>query len=321
MRALLVAVVGGLALGTAACGTGSTEASERARAALTTAPTTTPTTAPPPTTTVPCDPPQSPPPLTPLPTGDEAALADAFMKELRDRASQKLVVGVDESTLGLASRDTRTGELEGLEIELAERIAQELYGGAPGDHVQFTTVTTKQKIDFVKRGDVDLSISAITISCERWRDVAFTEGYLHATHAYLARAESGIRDVEGLSGARVCMTQGSTSIKRFDALNEHLSSEGKRPARAVLVDTRNDCHLQLQEGTADAYLGHDTFIAGMMCREGSQLRTFPEGTVSTYGIAIGKDHTYFVRYVNAVLEELRTEGSFPRWPSNEELCR
>ena len=187
--------------------------------------------------------------------------------------------------------------------------------------MQFTTVTTKEKIDFVKNHEVDLSISAITISCERWKDVAFSTGYLNATHAYLVRADSPIHDAEGLSGARVCMTSGSTSIKRFDALNDNLRSEGKRTARPVLVDTRNDCHLQLQEGTADAYLGHDTFIAGMKCHEDLQLRTFPEGTVSTYGIAVGKEHTYFVRYVNAVLEQLRVEGSFPQWPSKEEMCR
>ena len=105
MRALLVAVVSGLALGTAACGTGSTEASERARAALTTAPATTlaPTTT---TTPPPCATPESPPALTPLPPSDEASHADAFVKELLDRPSQKLIVAVDENTLGLASRET-----------------------------------------------------------------------------------------------------------------------------------------------------------------------------------------------------------------------
>jgi polar amino acid transport system substrate-binding protein len=319
MRALLVAVLGGLALGTAACGTGSPEASERARAALPTAPTTTLS----PTTTTrpgPCVSPESPPALTPLPTSDEAASADPFLRELLDRPSQKLVVGVDENTLGLASRDTTTGELEGLEVELAKRIAQQLYGGALGDHVQFTTVTTKQKIDFVKSHDVDLSISAITTSCERWNDVTFSTGYLTATHAYLVRADSPIHDAEGLAGRRLCMTAGSSSIKRFDALNERLRTEGKREARSVLVDTRNDCHLQLEEGTADAYLGHDRFIEGMTCHVEAQLRTFPEGTQSTYGIAVAKDHPYFVRYVNGVLDKLHAEGDFPAWPTREELC-
>ena len=80
----------------------------------------------------------------------------------------------------------------------------------------------------------------------------------------------------------------------------------------MLVDTRNDCHLQLQEGTADAYLGHDTFIDGMMCHEDLQLRTFPEGTVSTYGIAFGKEHTYFVQLrERGAGEQLRVEGSLP----------
>jgi hypothetical protein len=41
-----------------------------------------------------------------------------------------------------------------------------------------------------------------------------------------------------------------------------------------------------------------------MLRQDPGLRTVEEGTVSRYGIAMNKHHTYFVRYVNGVLDKL-----------------
>ena len=78
----------------------------------------------------------------------------------------------------------------------------------------------------------------------------------------------------------------------------------------MLVDTRNDCLLAIQEGTVDAYLGHNTFINGML-EQDPGLRTVEKGTASRYGIAMNLDHTYFVQYVNGVLDELRADGTLP----------
>ena len=312
-RAPLLVLVGALALGAAACGTGSTAVSERAGAALTA-----PTVAPSSSTTTTTDPgqhcvtPESPPALSPVPSQAEAS-SDPFMKSVFDRKEKNLVVAVDENTPGLSARNPETSDLEGLEVTVAQRIAQRIYGGAPGEHVRFETVTTKEKIDLPKLGKVDLSISAISITCERWKDVAFSTEYLRARQAYLVRNESPIKTKEDLAGARVCVTTGSTSVGILDDWNTgYLEPQGKQPAKPVLVDTRNDCLLELQEGTVDAYLGHDTFINAMLLQDPG-LRALPEGTVSHYGIAMNndEDHNYFVRYVNGVLDELRADGTLP----------
>ena len=309
MRAALLVLVGAIAAVLAACGTGDTETSERSLAALT-APSTSATT----TTTAPkcVDVPPRPPTLPAVPSRDEAAAADEFMRNLEHRTNQQLVVAVDENTVGLSSRNPATGRLEGTEIDVAKRIAQDVFGGNADDHVKFVTVTTKQKVDFPRDRTVDLAISAISITCTRASDVAFSDPYLRTEHEYLVPQGSPIHDKRDVAGARVCMTKGSTSIAILDGYNDEFRRERRPQAKPVLVDTRNDCHLQLQEGTVDAYLGHATFLRGMLDQDPG-VRAVNEGTISRYAIAMSKktDHTYFVQYVNAMLADLRAEGVLP----------
>lgn len=313
MRSRCVVPLGvGMAALLGACGAGSTAATDRSVDALSAT-----TTAAPATTTQPevecSDPTASYAALSPLPTTVEVQ-GDAFMRTLLDR--QRLIVAVDENTQGLASRDPETGDLGGLEIDLAKRLAQRIFGGELGDHIRFKTVTTKQKIEYAKDGKVDLAVSAISMTCDRWQDVAFSTEYLRARHAFLVRKDSKIATPDDVGGRRVCMTKGSTSIAVLDEIDQHLETQGKDPADPVLVDARNDCLLALQEGSVDAYLGHDTFLVGMIAQD-DNVRIVDQGTPQHYGIAVNQDHTYFVQYINGLLAELRADGTlqglYERW--------
>ena len=117
-----------------------------------------------------------------------------------------------------------------LEIDIAKRIAQEIFGGEIGEHVQFKTVTTKQKIEFPRDGKADLSISAISMTCERWEDVAFSSEYLTTRHKYLVQGESTIASKDDVAGKRVCVTKGSTSIGILDRINAAFRQQGRKPA-------------------------------------------------------------------------------------------
>jgi polar amino acid transport system substrate-binding protein len=294
-----------LALIVAGCGAPSDHVAQLATGAVDTTSSTTTTTAPTTTTTppdVPCTPARAlqsyaPSELFPI----DQMPAGSTMRRIQE--ARQLVVGVDENTPRLAGRDPASGEIDGFEIELVRHIALAILGDT--DAVKFETVVTAEKVDVVADGGVDLTASANSITCDRWNDVSFSSEYFTAEHKLMVRNNSGITGMADLAGRTVCVTAGSSSVALLEA---------EAPdAMTYEVPARTDCLVALQNGDADAYFAHDTFLRGLHDQDPENTTILPDAVQEQhYGIAIAHEHEDLVRFVNALLERMRADGELER---------
>ena len=78
-----------------------------------------------------------------------------------------------------------------------------------------------------------------------------------------------------------------------------------------------DCLVLLQQGDVAAISTDDSILDGLAAQDPWTKLIGPRLTDEPYGLAISKQHPEFVRFVNAVLQQLRTNGqwaaSYAHW--------
>jgi polar amino acid transport system substrate-binding protein len=173
------------------------------------------------------------------------------------------------------------------------------------DSVVPIPLLTSEKTDAVKDQDVDITISAVSMSCDRWEDVDFSAEYYTAQQKFLVRTDSDMRDLADLDGRRVCVTTNSSSKKIM---------EGHVPeAKLDVEDARTDCLRALQQGEVDAYFGHDTFQHGMLEQDSTlEMRELLDRSLTTshYGIAVNRQYPELTRLINYYLEDIVADGTW-----------
>lgn len=220
---------------------------------------------------------------------------------IRDRA--RLVVGIDQSLYLLAYRDTASGTLQGLEVDLARAIADDIFGDAAGaDRVDLRFVDSAARTDALNTGDVDVVIRTMSITPERADEVEFSTPYLTSRVRVLVPRDRGVTDINQLEGKTVCIVDGTNLDQIARAFAPH----------SALLRTRSwsDCLMAIQQFQADAVMADDAILAGLAAQD--PYASILPGTLATqyYGVAVGKGQGDLVRQVNATLERMRNDGTW-----------
>jgi polar amino acid transport system substrate-binding protein len=214
----------------------------------------------------------------------------------------RLIVGVDQNTFMFGFRDPSSGQLEGFDIDLAREIARAIFGDP--DRIELQVVDAGQRESALQSGQVDLIVRTFSITCERKQNVAFSSTYFYAHQRILSRKGSGIDSAAALSGNRVCAVSGTTSLVRVFALDP-------RP-NLVGVTSWTDCLLMLQQGQANAISTDDVVLFGLAAQDPNVQVVGPSLGIEPYGIGIKKGNDDLVRFVNGVLDRVRTDGTWER---------
>ncbi|GIG23108.1 putative glutamine-binding protein GlnH [Cellulomonas chitinilytica] len=226
------------------------------------------------------------------------------MAAIQDRGS--LVVGVSADTLLMGSRNPLTGQIEGFDIDVLHEISRALFGDP--DRLQFRVITSGQRLDVLTGGQVDLVARTFTMNCDRWQQIAFSAEYLRSGQKVLVTRDSTATGIDDLAGQRVCAPKGTTTL---DRLSQHPD------ITAVAADTHTGCLALFQQGKVDAITGDDTVLAGFVAQDPYAKVVGDAFSAEPYGIGVPAANVDMVRFVNAVLDQAKTDGTwtalYDRW--------
>jgi polar amino acid transport system substrate-binding protein len=214
----------------------------------------------------------------------------------------RLRVGVDQNSYRFGFRNPFTGELEGFDIDVARQVAAAIFGDPT--RIQFVTLLSGQRIDALRSGNVDIVVQTMTSTCERRQEIDFSTIYYQAGQRVLVNRGSPVQGPQDLGGRRVCAASGSTSI-------QNLADAPAGPV-PVGVPSWTDCLVMLQQGQVEAVSTDDTILAGLRAQDPSTEIVGPRFSTEPYGIGVRKQREDLVRFVNAVLERMRADGTWTR---------
>lgn len=234
------------------------------------------------------------------PRGAEEATPNVDRIKRRGR----LVVGIDQSLYLLAFRDTASGELRGLEVDLARAIAEDIFNEESTgiNRLDLRFVDSAARAEALNNGEVDIVIRTMSITPERAKTIDFSTPYLTSGVRVLVPRDRGVDDINQLGGKTVCIVDGTNLTQIARTFTPH----------SEILRTRSwsDCLMATQQFQADAIVADDSILAGLSAQD-PYTKILP-GTLASqyYGVGLPKGQADLVRQVNSTLERMRNDGTW-----------
>jgi polar amino acid transport system substrate-binding protein len=253
----------------------------------------------------PCgDPAASLRPQGPLPRAGDVPNG-SYVQQIYNRG--RLIAGIAQDTLMFGYLNPLDNQLEGLDIDLVRQLSQAIFGDDL--HVEYRVITPGQSIQVLRDGTVDVVVRTLPMTCNRWQQISYSSEYFEAGQRVLVPKASPAQGINDLGRRRVCAAAGTPAL-------ENIAAASSKPIPVGLTD-QTDCLVQLELGKVDAISTDDVILAGLAAQDPNVKVVGPRFATLPYGIGIAQAHADFVRYVNAMLELLRANGTlsalYGRW--------
>ena len=244
-------------------------------------------------------------------SGDAEAEGGGKLAEIQEKG--KIVVCTDAAWAPFEYIG-EGGEPAGIDIEIANAIAEELGVELEVSNIAFDTIPTA-----LTNGDADLALACITITDERKEQMAFTDPYTTVMQYIVVTADSEIATMDDLAGKMIGTHLGTTG----DFLVSDEIDAG------VLKDTgaQNnqykalpDAAEELKSGTLQGIVCDSVLAENLVKANGDALKCFPvayaDGSApdeENIGAAMAKGDEEFTAKINEIVQKLASEGKIDEW--------
>lgn len=126
------------------------------------------------------------------------------------KARGELVCGVHPARHGFSAIDSK-GQWTGLDVDYCRALAAAIFGDA--GKVRFAALSTAQRFPAIQSGEVDVLSRNVTADLTRDTSLGlnFAPPTFYTGTGFMVRANAGVKAVEDLDGATICITPGSST--------------------------------------------------------------------------------------------------------------
>ena len=238
-------------------------------------------------------------PATTTPSSASAVPAD--VKVIKDRGVLKVGVKVDVPNFGY--KDTKTGIVDGFEIDLAKAISKKILGT---EKIETTAVTAKTRGPVLDSGDVDMDISTFTVTEERKKSYNFSDSYFTDGVRLMVKKSSGIQSLKDLNGKKIGVAQSSTSKTAVQAEADKVGAK----ISFLEFATYPEIKTALDSGRVDCFSVDGSILSGYL--DDSTTILADRFSPQEYGVASKKGNDGIAKVVNDTIAELKKSGELDK---------
>ena len=220
------------------------------------------------------------------------------------KARGKLIVGVKKDVLLWGYQDTKSGELTGMEVDLARALAKNL-----GVDIELIGLRSVERIDAITSGRVDVLIATLSDSPERREQVRMVLPHYYSSGVnLLARRSEKFTDWAQLKNRKICGRRGSFYNRPITV---------KYGADIVAFHSLDWALQAVHDGRCSALVYDDTAIVALLQRpEWGQAFTMPMPSLYKVPWAVAID----LRYAGSMLEKA-ISATIIGWHRADDIAR
>lgn len=231
------------------------------------------------------------------------------MAKIQERG--KIIVGVKYDFPLFGLKNPVTGELEGMDIQLARGIAKDLTGSP--DNIEFVEVNSGNREVFLQDHKVDIVVATYPPNAKREKAVDFAGPYLMSPIGTMVdKNDKSINTVADLNGKNICVTKGSGSQTKVP-LNAP-------KAKLLVLTSMTQCMEALEQKRVDGVTTTQSILMGQMSQNPGKFRLAATelleetGKVSSDNDSIGlpKGDKALHDYLDAYLRKIFANGEWKK---------
>lgn len=225
------------------------------------------------------------------------------------KSSGTLVLGLDKSFPPMGFVDTKTGNITGFDVELAQEACKKL-----GIKLKTQPIDWQNKTAELNNGNVDCLWNGFSVTEERKKTFALSVPYMKNNQIILIKSGSSYKGLKSLSG-KVIGVQTDSSAETALSSNENTDFK-KSLKNVVKIDNYSKAIMEMQNGTIDAIAIDEVVARYYLTKNPGAYEILKDSSGSDvslatedYSVAFRKQDTALRDKINGALKEMVKDGT------------